>query len=594
VCRQSLVVVFLAWLKAPRLSSTLFVLRTERSFGASAEIPAMLIRCTHCHHELRVPEHQISPSGTRVLCRSCNTIFVARRPTDESRAGKGRGNSDPEVLPVAEDPALEAALDRVLDRTPMPGTLGAATSASPPWESTGSAQNHGEDGATDRPSLTSASSWGDSSPEALGISLVEDDGGYTPPPSPTPTASAEPGHRASSSTGSTGDDVDELLDQVLRDLDTTGSELRIEPDERFHGDPSDQLLDDLGLGNGSTGARPNSESTRSSAPYAGGGPSPTTEASGLDLEAILSELDAEPEPELENRDERFGSAFDDPEAVTITIGLANEGKRGSSPAEGPRASAPASDEAHEREQSLEEIYADGHGAPLTEELEAPPPAPGTNLAYADPGAPSEPARQPASPSRIAEARPRRTASSKPAATPARRSPAVFVVAALVLAAAASGLWFLRAQGMLTSEKPDATQLGPKGLPTFAFEDQDGEIVKLKNSLAFTVHGQVRNTSHFPVYVIKVSGILRAGGHEVARAWSYAGNSVSSASLSKVARSEVEETLRTKLGEGGTNVKIEAGAALPFTLVFYDVTSDVSAPELSATARTFPPPSGNAE
>jgi hypothetical protein len=36
-----------------------------------------------------------------------------------------------------------------------------------------------------------------------------------------------------------------------------------------------------------------------------------------------------------------------------------------------------------------------------------------------------------------------------------------------------------------------------------------------------------------------------------------------------------------------NVKIEPMAAVPFTLVFWDVPSDVSNPELTASARSFP-------
>ncbi len=550
----------------------------------------MLIRCTHCHHELRVPEHQISPSGTRVLCRSCNTIFIARRPTDEGRGTQPK-SSNPEVLAIAEDPALEAALDRVLDRTPMPGTLGSSPAAGDHGDA-GSSVTPGFESDSEPPPASAMPSWGASSPEDLGISLVEDDG--APSPAPARTSQPEPGRARAGARSDTGsDDVDHLLDQVLRDLDGSSPQLSVQPDSALPADDSDELLAGLGLSasqpsSSQRGLRDAATQRVSSQPPA---PSPTTTASGLDLEAILSEMEDDAPDEPESRDDRrLNSAFDD-EAVTMAIGLADDAPAKTSTSRRPAPTAsPDEDTAHEREQSLEEIYAGGRDAPLTDEIDTPPAAPATDLVHGSGhGSTNEGTqldalrRGPAAP-RPSEVRPRKAA-PEPRRRRAPPTAASLLLAALVLAAVGAGLW------MWNQERLDslaaAANSSPKGLPTFGFEEQDGEIVRLKGSLAFVVHGKVRNTSEFPVYIVKVSGVLRtADGRDVGRTSSYAGNQVTSASLTKVARAEVQSTLDTRIGEGGNNVKVDPGAALPFTLVFYDVPSDASVPELTASARTF--------
>jgi predicted Zn finger-like uncharacterized protein len=529
----------------------------------------MLIRCTHCNHELRVPDQQISATGTRVLCKSCNTIFVARRGAEEP----ARAQSD--ILPVADDPALEEALDRILDRGPLSEAM---HDEEPGGESdTLLGDDHAGGSASTDP-------WAQVSPESLGISLVDDEPAAPAPEHPAPVRAAPP-----SDTG--GDDVDQLLDQVLRDLD------RQQPPPPSAAPPRPDLEESEDLLAGLSLEEP-SDTIRPPAPPLPATPSPPSPPA-LDLESILSEIRSEAGPPAPP------TTRISPPTTTISSGFdLDEDDLGGGPgdlgfgdaSDGPEAGATESirpSGAHEREQSLHDIYESGQGHPLTDAVDGDHTPAATDLALGT-GAVAQGA---------AQRKPRptgqhagtgtvrtRTAASKAKAGSASSPWSWVVVLALVLAAAGGGgYWFWTQERV----KPGAagTEPGAPGLPTFAFEQQDGQLVKVKGGLAYVVSGVVRNTSSFAVYIIRVSGVLRgANGQEVGRAASYAGNSIDVSSLSRVPRAEVGATLDTRIGEGGSNVKIEPMGALRFTLVFWDAPSDASNPELSASARSFPPPS----
>lgn len=526
----------------------------------------MLIRCTHCNHELRVPDQQISATGTRVLCKSCNTIFVARR------GGEGAARSTSDILPVADDPALEEALDRILDRGPL-----SEASHEEPSETLDTSL-----GDERSASPASTDPWAQVSPESLGISLVDDEPASPPTPPPTALRAALP-----SDTG--GDDVDELLDQVLRDLDRQQPAVTsAAPPPSAESDAESDLLASLSLEVGSDTVRP-------PAPAVPPPRAPQT-APALDLESILSEIRSEAEPPAPPTTRippptttvSAGFGFTDEDAVAEPGDLAfgtdldASGETGSG--------------SHEREQSLHDIYESDDGNSFDESAggggEPLPPA--TDLAIGTGSIAPSGAQRKARPTGQANptgtVRTRTvTSSTKRKAQPgSKMGPWVALLLVALGAAGAGGYWFWTQQ----SGKP-ATAAGESaapGLPTFAFEQQDGELVKVKGGLAYVVNGVVRNTSSFAVYIIRVTGVLRgSNGQETAHASSYAGNSIAAASIPKLPKPEVTATLDTRIGEGGVNVKIEPMAALPFTLVFWDAPSDASNPELTASARSFPPP-----
>ncbi len=531
----------------------------------------MLIRCTHCNHELRVPDQQISATGTRVLCKSCNTIFVARRGAD----GPARATSD--ILPVADDPALEEALDRILDRGPL-----SEASHEEPGEALDTSL--GDEGSASPPS---ADPWAQVSPESLGISLVDDEPAAPPTPPPSALRAALP-----SDTG--GDDVDELLDQVLRDLD------RQQPAATSAASPPATLPDaDIDLLAGLS-LEVGSDAVRPPAPPVPPPRSPQN-APALDLESILSEIRSEAEPPAPPTTRippptttiSAGFGFTDDDAVAEPGDLAFGGDLDLS--SDTSASTEPGPGAHEREQSLHDIYESDDGHPFTESVggggEPLPPA--TDLAIGT-GAVA---------AGVAQRKPRPTGPANPTGTVRTRTVTsstrakaqrastnglwVTLLLVALAAAGAGGYWFWTQR----SGKPATTagESAAPGLPTFAFEQQDGELVKVKGGLAYVVNGVVRNTSSFAVYIIRVNGVLRgSNGQETGHASSYAGNSIAAASVPKLPKAEVIATLDTRIGEGGVNVKIEPMAALPFTLVFWDVPSDASNPELTASARSFPP------
>lgn len=529
----------------------------------------MLIRCTHCNHELRVPDQQISATGTRVLCKSCNTIFVARRAGEEA----ARAQSD--ILPVADDPALEEALDRILDRGPL-SEAGHDDELSADLESALGDERSGGSGSADP--------WAQVSPESLGISLVDDEPGMTPPEPVAPPRGLPP-------TDTGGDDVDELLDQVLRDLDRQQAPAA-PPPAAAAPDESDSVLAGLSLEEQSDTVRP------AAPPPPAAKPAPSAPA--LDLESILSEIRSEAEPPAPPTtpippptttiSSSFGLDDDDLGREPGDLGFAGEaGRAVGAPGQG----SPSTD-AHEREQSLHDIYESDHGHPLTEPPEDDLLPPATDLAVGTAVGPGAAARKPrpaGPPAGTGTVRTRTvTSSTKVKAESGSRSAVWALVLLVALGAAGAGsYWFWTQQNAKPAAgSPDAAA---PGLPTFAFEQQDGQLVKVKGGLAYVVTGVVRNTSSFAVYIIRVAGVLRgANGQEVGHAASYAGNSVQAASLSRLPKAEVIATLDTRIGEGGNNVKIEPQAALPFTLVFWDAPSDASNPELSASARSFPPPS----
>lgn len=518
----------------------------------------MLIRCTHCNHELRVPDQQISPTGTRVLCKNCNTIFVARRAAEEGRGAAAGGG--PEILPVADDPALEAALDRILDRTPLPGSL------TSPNRTAFDGSEDGED-TTESGSGGGADPWAQVSPESLGISLVDDE----PEARIAPPAS-EPRARPSVPAETGDGEVDELLDQVLRDLDRAQPSPSASPAATAGGTAAgDALRLDV--------AQPALASTAPAEPP----PMPTTTA--LDLDAILDELrsesDAAPATSGAGRaSDSFELGEDDFGGPTIELEIGSDtvAKAGTA-----NPAAPAPESPHERERSLHDIYEDDQSHPPTDALEAPRAGPATDLARAA-AAPTVPPRTRTVTRSVDSATGRRASGSKGTRS---RSAGVWIAIAVVLiaVAAGAGIWYV------TQQPPGASAGGaaqPAGMPTFAFEQTDGQLVKIKGGLAYVASGVVRNTSSFTVYVVRVSGVLRTtDGREVGRAASYAGNNPSPESLTRLPRAEIEAALDTRIGEGGSNVKLDSMGAIPFTLVFWNVPSDANRTELSAQARSFP-------
>ncbi len=525
----------------------------------------MLIRCTHCNHELRVPDQQISTSGTRVLCKSCNTIFVARRPAEEARRGTGDG---PEILPVADDPALEAALDRILDRTPLPGSLMA------PSASDRESANEEDEGATSGSTGGGVDPWAQVSPESLGISLVDEES----PPADA-EATIEPRSRSVAASETGDGDVDELLDQVLRDLDRAQPQQAGAPSSA--GELSSANLDDALRIDG------NEVDTlaATSAPPSDPTPMPTTTA--LDLDAILDELRTESAapasgpagPSHARASDSFELTEDDFGGPTIDLEIGSDSVGKAAPATGSSVGAP-----HERERSLHDIYEDDQSdsRSLADAPQAPEP-----LSEALRTAAATPARTRNVTRSVDTGVARRAAAAKPAAR--KRSAAAWIAGMLLLAAAGVGggaFWFLN-RGSGESVANEAAQ--PAGMPTFAFEETDGQLIKTKSGLAYMASGVVRNTSSFAVYVIHVAGTLRtADGREVGRAASYAGNNPAIDAVSKLPRAEIDAALDTRIGEGGSNVKIEPMAALRFTLVFWNAPSDAATTELSAQARSFAP------
>ncbi len=519
----------------------------------------MLIRCTHCNHELRVPDQQISTSGTRVLCKNCNTIFVARRPAEEARRGSANG---PEILPVADDPALEAALDRILDRTPLPGSLTAPRAVDL------EAADDEDLGSSTSSTGGGADPWAQVSPESLGISLVDEES----QPAALESRSQAVAH---SETG----DVDELLDQVLRDLD------RAQPEEAS-ALPSASARSSTPLGDALTidGDEADAVAT-TSARLPEPPPMPTTTA--LDLDAILDELRTEsaaPAPgpasaSSARASDSFELTEDDFGGPTIDLEIGSDTVAKAAPAAGPSAGAP-----HERERSLHDIYEDDQADPrsVAEEAED-----RESLAEAPRTVGAIPTRTRNVTRSVDTGVHRGAAAAKPAAR--KRSAAAWVAGVSLLVVAGGGgaaFWYLsRSSG--ASEPGEAAQ--PAGLPTFAFEETDGQLIKTKGGPAYVASGVVRNTSAFAVYVIQVAGVLRTSdGREVGRTASYAGNNPAVDAVSKLPRAEIEAALDTRIGEGGSNVKIEPMAALRFTLVFWNAPADAASTELSAQARSFSP------
>ena len=103
-------------------------------------------------------------------------------------------------------------------------------------------------------------------------------------------------------------------------------------------------------------------------------------------------------------------------------------------------------------------------------------------------------------------------------------------------------------------------------------------------LIFAVEGKVVNRYPRAKSFVKLKGqLFNRAGKAVKVKEVYAGNLLSRQELADLPRDRIETTLATKEGHAQANVNLVPRQAVPFTLVFFDLSKDISEYSLQVVA-----------
>lgn len=502
----------------------------------------MIIQCTECQTRFKLADEKMKPAGVKVRCTHCQVVFTALPP-----AKPATEIPPPEVKSHSGLSDTADFSDLNFDEEPAP----ASSTQDKPEESDFDFGEFNMEDLDETPSTPAATATSTASEPGLGD--LEEFSFDEPETTPAAIKEVEAGELPPLE----GFDLDDGFDNfdAPEAPDEEQAEERLSTDEISFDDEELSIGGDLGVtfdADDNDGALPELDTTALGTQEFSFDDSPD--------EALFNDdTDSKPTGPIE-----FSfDADDDPFALPDPEPVPDQETEPSA----------------KNDFIFEETEAEELPLPVREPEPLPEP-PKPQVAPQQKGAPS----QPAAPSLRRSVKKPKTKKRKKRS--GYRAPLLFLL--LLIVAGAGYAYFGWQQGTyqpaILIEK---AQLLAKGLFQGQFAQKETgqiEIVNLHSSFVtnqnagslFVVHGEARNDYQTARSTISVRGIIYdSQGKAILQQTAYCGNHLDEAALRTLPYSKIEETMNNQFGDALSNLNLDPGQAIPFTIVFRNMPDKVA-------------------